>query len=262
MNLDSSAPHAKIPASVFMITLNEEKNIAQSLASVAEFDEVIIVDSGSTDATLTLAAGFTNVKISHNDWPGFSEQKAHALALCSHEWVFNLDADEIPTPEFIAEARALIAADSHDALESNRTLIRWGQQPRNFSKNDRLVRFFRKACGHYEVRRVHESISITGSIKKTDATILHNENLRLTQRFTKANRYSELKAQDKFDKQQNASLASIVLMFPITFLQVYVFKGHFLDGVEGFNTSMNAAFYTYMKYAKLREMHQRTRDGL
>lgn len=252
---------SKIPASVFMITLNEEKVIANSLASVATFAEVIIVDSGSTDRTIEIAEQFPNVTVSYNAWPGFSEQKAHAMSLCSYPWVFNLDADEIPTQEYIDEVRQLIAEDSHDALESNRTLIRWGQKPRNFSKNDRLIRFFRRECGHYEVRRVHESISITGSVKKTDATILHNENLSLSQRFTKSNRYSELKAQDKFDKNENASLASIILMFPITFLQVYLFKGHFLDGLEGFNTSMNAAFYTYMKYAKLREMHQRKKDG-
>jgi|SRR5210317_471852 glycosyltransferase involved in cell wall biosynthesis len=251
-----------IAASVYMITLNEEKNIAESLASVSDFAEIIIVDSGSSDQTLKIAEKFPNVRVFHNDWPGFSEQKAYAMSLCSHPWVFNLDADELPTKEFLQEVRALIAEDTHDALESNRTLIRWGKQPKNFSKNDRLIRFFRKSCGHYEVRRVHESISINGSVKKTQATILHKENLSLSQRFTKSNRYSELKAEDKFEKNQNASLASIVLMFPVTFLQVYLFKGHFLDGLEGFNTSMNAAFYTYMKYAKLREMHQRKVDGL
>ena len=251
-----------IPASVYMITLNEEKVVAESLASVAAFAEVIVVDSGSVDRTIEIAKQFPNVKTYHNDWPGFSKQKSYALSLCSHAWAFNLDADELPTKAYLDEVRILIAAESHDALESNRTLIRWGQQPKNFSKNDRLIRFFRKTSGFYEVRRVHESISINGSVKKTDATILHNENLSLTQRFTKSNRYSELKAQDKFDKGQNASIASIVLMFPVTFLQVYLFKGHFLDGLEGLNTSMNAAFYTYMKYAKLREMHQRKRDGL
>jgi len=251
-----------IAASVYMITLNEEKNIAESLASVSDFAEIIIVDSGSSDQTLKIAEKFPNVRVFHNDWPGFSEQKAHAMSLCSHPWVFNLDADEMPTEEFLREVRTLISEDTHDALESNRTLIRWGKQPKNFSKNDRLIRFFRKSCGRYEVRRVHESISISGSVKKTQATILHKENLSLSQRFTKSNRYSELKAEDKFEKNQNASLASIVLMFPITFLQVYLFKGHFLDGLEGFNTSMNAAFYTYMKYAKLREMHQRKVDGL
>lgn len=252
----------KIPASVYMITLNEEKNIEQSLASVKDFAEVIVVDSGSTDATCEIAARFDNVKLSHNDWPGFSEQKAHALSLCSNDWVLNLDADETPTPEYIAEIKALIEDDSHDALESNRTLIRWGQKPRNFSRNDRLIRFFRRSCGHYEVRRVHERISIAGTIKKTQASILHKDNLSLSQRFAKSNRYSELKAQDKLDKGQNASIASIVLMFPVSFLQVYIFKGHFLDGLEGLNTSMNAAFYTYMKYAKLRELNQRKRDGL
>ena len=87
----------QIAASVYMITLNEENNVAESLASVADFAEVIIVDSGSTDRTLAIAEGFPNVCVFHNDWPGFSEQKAYAMSLCSQPWVFNLDADELPT---------------------------------------------------------------------------------------------------------------------------------------------------------------------
>ena len=96
----------QIAASVYMITLNEEKNVAESLASVADFAEVIIVDSGSTDRTLAIAQGFPNVRVFHNDWPGFSEQKAYAMSLCSQPWVFNLDADELPTPDFLDEGGA------------------------------------------------------------------------------------------------------------------------------------------------------------
>ena len=98
----------QIAASVYMITLNEENNVAESLASVADFAEVIIVDSGSTDRTLAIAEGFPNVCVFHNDWPGFSEQKAYAMSLCSQPWVFNLDADELPTEDFLNEVRALI----------------------------------------------------------------------------------------------------------------------------------------------------------
>ena len=96
----------QIAASVYMITLNEENNVAESLASVADFAEVIIVDSGSTDRTLAIAEGFPNVRVFHNDWPGFSEQKAYAMSLCSQPWVFNLDADELPTEDFLNEVRA------------------------------------------------------------------------------------------------------------------------------------------------------------
>ena len=245
-----------LPVSAYIITLNEQENIGACLDRLVEFDEVILVDSGSTDATLAIASNYPNVKASFNEWPGFSEQKSHALSLCKNEWVLNIDADELISDEYLDELRRIVEANEVDALESNRTLYRWGRKPRHFGGDDRLIRLFRKSHGHYEPRRVHESITVEGRIAKTDATIIHNENLTFGQRVDKSNKYSQAKAEDKFEKGQRASVLTVWLIFPVTFIQVYLLKGHFLDGVGGLMTAMNAAYYNFMKYAKLREMYQ------
>lgn len=251
--------NASIPVSAFIITLNEEENIGACLDRLVEFDEVIIVDSGSTDATLAIAESYPNVRASFNAWPGFSEQKSHAMSLCSNQWVVNVDADEILTDAYLDEVRRIVSENRVDGLESNRTLYRWGVRPRHFGGDDRLVRLFRKDKAHYESRRVHESITVAGEIATTDATIIHNENLTFSQRVDKSNKYSEAKARDKFDKGHRASALTVFVIFPLTFLQVYLFKGHFLDGVGGLMTAMNASYYNFMKYAKLREMHRLAR---
>lgn len=248
-----------IPVSVYMITLNEQDNIGAALDRMVEFDEVIVVDSGSTDATLALAGQYPNVKISFNEWPGFSAQKAHALSLCSNEWVLNVDADEILTDEYIEEVRRVVAEDRVDALESVRIHYRWGVKPRTFGKPDRLIRLFRKCKGHYPDRRVHEWITIDGEIEQTDATIRHNENLTYSERVDKANRYSQARAEDKFDKGHSVSIITLIFIFPLSFIQHYFIKCQFLNGVEGLLTSMNTAFYTFMKYAKLWELRNNRR---
>jgi glycosyltransferase involved in cell wall biosynthesis len=247
-----------------MITLNEEANIGAALNRVIDFDEVVIVDSGSSDRTLEIANGYPNVCTYFNEFPGFSEQKSLALSLCKNEWVLNLDADEIVTDEYISVLETTIREGKLDALESTRTLIRWGKLPRSFSKPERLIRFFRKDAGKYEQRRVHESISIVGKVgkvEKSDKSILHYENLTLTQRVEKSNSYSKLRALDKYESGSSVSIISVVLAFPICFIRLYIFKGHFLDGTEGFFTCMNASFYAFMKYAKLWEYCNRKELG-
>lgn len=250
------AMYEKIPVSAYIITLNEAENIGACLDRLVEFDEVILVDSGSTDGTVEIAQHYENVKASFNEWSGFSAQKTHALSLCSNEWVLNVDADEIITDGYLDAIKQTIVEDKVDALESNRTLFRWGVQPRRFIRKERLIRFFRKSAGHYEPKRVHECISISGNIGTTEATIDHFENLTYTQRVDKANKYSEAKAQDKFEKRGSVSVVTLVLIFPVTFIQVYFFKGFFLDGIDGLLSSMNTAFYTFMKYAKLWELNR------
>ncbi|HAO88230.1 MAG TPA: glycosyltransferase family 2 protein [Gammaproteobacteria bacterium] len=244
----------KIPVSAYIITLNEAQNIGACLDRLVEFDEVILVDSGSTDGTVELAGQYENVKTSFKEWSGFSEQKAHALDLCSNEWVLNIDADEILTDEYLEEVIRVVEENKVVALESNRTLYRWGKSPKSFAGDDRLIRLFRKSAGHYEPRRVHESISIDGEVEKTDATINHLENLTYSQRIAKSNKYSQAKAEDKFEKGSSVSVITLIFVFPLTFIQIYFFKGYFLDGVDGLLTSMNAAFYNFMKYAKLWEI--------
>ena len=157
----------QIPVSVYVITKNEEENIVGLLNNHQNFAEVIIVDSGSTDRTLELAASYPNTKISINEWPGFSEQKAHALSLCRFPWVLILDADETLSDTLIDELISFIKQDHFVALRCKRILLRWGRQPRSFGKAEKLIRLFEKESGHYESRQVHESISISGPIKET-----------------------------------------------------------------------------------------------
>jgi len=246
-----------IPVSVFIITKNEEANIARVLDNLKDFAEVIVVDSGSADKTLTIAESYGNTRVSFNAWPGFGEQKAHALSLCSNDWVLNLDADETLSDELIQAIKVFIQQDTKNALRCRRILYRWGRRPRSFGSDEKLIRLFRRNCGHYDTRQVHESIIVNGEIEESSAAILHHENLTYSQRIEKTVFYARLKARDKFERGDKVSFLVVLLIFPLTFIRCYVFKGHFLDGLQGIMTSVNVAFYNYMKYANLWDMNKR-----
>lgn len=246
-----------IPVSVYIITRNEEDNIARVLDNLKDFAEVIVVDSGSTDRTLEIARTYPNTKVSFNEWPGFGKQKAHALSLCSKPWVLNLDADETLSDELIAEVKGFIQQEEKIALQCRRILYRWGRRPRSFGGYEKLIRLFKVGHGHYDTRQVHESIIIEGPIQDSQAAILHHENLSYSQRIEKTVFYAKLKAKDKFERGDRISFIVVLLIFPLAFIRCYLFKGHFLDGLQGVLTSVNVAFYNYMKYANLWDMNRR-----
>jgi glycosyltransferase involved in cell wall biosynthesis len=241
---------------VYLITLNEAANLQRLLPQLAAFSEVVIVDSGSGDGTQEIASTFANVKLFHRDWSGFSDQKNYALSLCSEEWVLNLDADEELTDAYLAALHEVLHGGAYDALRTRRKLLRWGRAPRDFFKDDVLIRLFRKRCGHYPPARVHEKLEILGRVYDSNAHFLHHENLTFTQRIRKANQYSELKALDKFAQGKRASLWQLLLIFPWRFLQCYLLKGCCFDGGDGLLTSMNVAWYHFMQYAKLWELQK------
>ena len=248
------AADIKIPVSVYIITLNEAGKIAALLSQLKIFAEVIVVDCGSSDKTEEIAKEFANVRFCHRNWSSFSEQKAYALSLCRCEWVLNIDADEELSDEFITEIRATIELNNCDAIQSRRIVYRWGRRAPYFTKDSWLIRFFRKRNGHYEPRRVHERISITGTVRRSSAVIIHNQDMTLDELAIKLNRYSQLKAMDKFENGKRANIVILLFIFPLSFIQHYFLKGFFLGGFEGLTGSVNIAFYDFMKYAKLREM--------
>jgi len=246
-----------LPVSVYVITLNEAENLRRLLPQLSGFDEVVIVDGGSTDATRKVACSFPNVHFYMRAWSGFSDQKNFALSLCSHDWVLNLDADEELTSPYLAEMHTLLQDGNFDALQTRRKLLRWGKVPRTFMKDDVLIRFFRRQCAYYPSARVHEKLQINGRVKASEVHFLHHENLSFNQRIAKSNKYSELKALDKFSQGKQVSLLHLVLVFPLRFLQCYLGKGCFMDGVDGMLTSMNVAWYGFMQYARLWELNRR-----
>ncbi len=250
-------PSTALPVSVYLITRNEAGNLKRLLPTLAQFAEVIIVDCGSTDATLEVARQFTNTKIAFRAWTGFSDQKNHALSLCTQPWVLNLDADEALTHDYLAAMQQLMVADNADALLGPRILLRWGKRSRSFAKDDMLVRCFRRGAGHYPPARVHERLVINGNTVTTTACLLHYENLGFGERVQKSNQYSQLKAEDKFARGARCTLAHLLLVLPLAFICCYIGKGYVLDGAAGILTSMNHAYYNFMKYAKLWELQQK-----
>ncbi len=227
------------------------------LDSVQEFYEVILVDSGSTDNTLEIAKKYDNCKIFHQEWLGFAGQKAFALNKCSNEWVVNLDADEEISLELKDEIKSAMLQSEYVALESPMIEDMLGKKPSKYTFFNSKIRCFKKDCGSYESKLVHESIKIKGRVKKVTAPIYHHPNISLSELIAKQNKYSQLRAEEKFNKGKNIGFVKLLLVFPFTFLKSYFLKRNFLNGSAGLIISMQVAYYSYCKYAKLWELNNK-----
>ena len=246
---------SKLPVSVYIICQNEAQHIRRVLESVKDFDEVIIVDSGSTDKTLEIAKEYTD-KIYHQEWLGFAGQKEYAKNLCSKEWVLNLDADEQLTKELKNEIEEMIKEDSIDGLDIKVSSKYLGKFNHPLSKFNRRVRFFRKEKGHYPQKLVHESIVIEGKVKKAKGFILDYGTLNLETHLRKINEYSSLRAQEKVEKGKKASMLKLLTIFPLAFFKSYIIKRGFVNGLRGFIAATNNAYYAFLKEAKLYEKNK------
>ncbi|MBK8326739.1 MAG: glycosyltransferase family 2 protein [Moraxellaceae bacterium] len=242
-----------IPVSVYIVTKNCEQTLADTLSSVADFAEIILVDSGSTDKTIEIAQQF-NCKIYHQDWLGFAKQKQLALSYCQHEWVLNLDGDEVVSPELKAEMESCIRDNNVDGLDIPIINYFLGFPPPRFSRFNCRIRFFKRGLDDYDLnKQVHESISVNGRVKRAVGGIRHYGEDTIAIRMDKTNWYSSLGAQEKAAKGKKSSLLKLVLVFSFTFLKSYIFRRNFLNGKRGFIGSMISAFYAFLKEAKLYE---------
>jgi glycosyltransferase involved in cell wall biosynthesis len=241
-----------IPASVYIICQNEEKHIRRVLESVKDFEEIIVVDSGSSDATLDIAKEYTE-KIFHQEWLGFAKQKEYAKSLCTSEWVLNLDADEEVTPLLKEEITKTIQDGDCDGLEIRISSQYLGAFNSPLSKFNTRVRFFRKAIGYYPEKMVHESIVIDGKTKQAKGFILEYGVMDLKTHIAKINEYSSLRAQEKAAKGKRSALLKLLFVMPVAFLKAYVLKRGFINGKRGFIAAMNNAYYAFLKEAKLYE---------
>lgn len=245
----------KIPASVYIICQNEEKHIRRVLESVKAFDEVIVVDSGSSDKTIEIAKEYTD-KIYHQEWLGFARQKEYAKNLCKHEWVLNLDADEEITPELQQEIIETIERNDTDGLDIRISSRYLGKFNHPLSKFNRRIRFFRKAKGYYPEKLVHESIVIDGEVKKAKGFILDYGIVDMHTHVEKINAYSTLRAEEKNQRGKRASKLKLFTIFPLAFFKSFVIKRGFLNGTRGFVAATNNAYYAFLKEAKLYEKNQ------
>jgi hypothetical protein len=242
--------------SVAIVTLNEEHNIPRTLASAQWADEIIVVDSGSTDRTVEIARSYS-AKVIARPWPGFAAQKNFAIAQCTSAWVLTLDADEELTPELQQEIRALIATqppvDAFYLRRRNLFLNRWIKHGGFYP--DAKLRLFRRGTAQFEDRPVHETIAHTGPTATLQGDLIHHAYPTLATYIEHMDRYSTLGAEILITKGRTSAsplafLANIWLIPQLTFQWNYIVRLGFLDGREGLLLHLYHAVYTSWKYAK------------
>lgn len=238
--------------SVTVITKNEAHNIEDCLRSVAFANEVVVLDSGSTDDTVQRARFMGAVVHVSPDWQGFGIQKNRALALASSDWVLSLDADERVSAELQAEIRAALAAPSFDAYSFPRLSSYCGQYMHHSDwYPDRVTRLFRRNSAQFSNDLVHEKIVAPFDIGRLRSPLLHESFRDLEAVLEKVNRYSTAGAQSLLEKGATASLSKALGHGLWAFIRTYFLRLGFLDGRMGFVLAVSNAEGTYYRYLKL-----------
>jgi glycosyltransferase involved in cell wall biosynthesis len=239
--------------SVIIITKNEEAVIERCLQSVAWADEIILVDTNSSDGTPDIARALGAKVQSAPDWPGFGPQKNRALDLATGDWVLSLDADEWVTPELRVEIeRTLAAPGSHAAFRLPRLSSYCGRFMRHSGWwPDYVTRLFRRSTARFSADLVHERLLVKGTTGALRESLMHEAIADLEDALEKMNSYSTAGAAMQFERGKTSSLASAVLHGAWTFFRTYVLRGGFLDGREGFMLAVSNAEGAYYRYLKL-----------
>jgi glycosyltransferase involved in cell wall biosynthesis len=239
-----------VKLSAIIITKNEAANIAACLASVAFCDERIVVDSGSSDATVAIAAAAGATVVTH-DWAGFGPQKNFALAQAQGEWVLSIDADERVPAALAAEITAAIATPDADGYEIGRLSTFLGRPMRHSGWfPDYVLRLFRRDKARFTDDLVHERVVCAGHIAKLAGTLDHHPVARLEDAVYRLDSYSTAGARMLVASGRRVSFASGITHGMWSFLRAYVLRLGFLDGREGFLLAVANAEGTYYRYMK------------
>jgi len=248
--------------SATIITFNEESNIKAACESVAWADEIVVVDSNSTDATRELAAA-SCARVITNAWPGFGAQKQFAVKHAKHEWIFSLDADERVSDELkrsIEELRKKTDGELADGYEiARRTFYqqRWirggGWYP------DRQLRLFRKSRGRWKERHIHESVAMNTAsrVERLNGDLLHYTSPDAAHHHRMiGERYAPLAARQMFEEGRRTSMFGVASAGPAAFIRSLILKGGLRDGFAGFTIASFAAHHAFLKHLMLWEKQQ------
>lgn len=242
--------------SVIIITKNEEFHIARCLQSISWADEIIVLDSGSEDATEDICRRYTD-QVYTTDWPGFGKQKQRALDKARGEWVLSLDADEHVNEALKLEIQQAIQKSQFDGFEIPRLSSYCGRQIRHGGWwPDYVLRLFKREQGRFSADLVHESVQLQGKIQQLKNPLLHESYLNVEEVLDKVNSYSSLGAEKLYQAGKGASLRKAITNGLWMFFRTYVLKAAFLDGRQGFMLSISNAEASYYKYIKLIELQQ------
>ncbi|HHF7374237.1 glycosyltransferase family 2 protein [Legionella bozemanae] len=241
--------------SVIIITKNEERNIRKCLESVRFADEIIVLDSGSTDKTVAIAKEYTEHVFS-TDWPGYGAQKQRALSKAQGDWVLNLDADESVSEELQREILEAMASDSADAFRIAIQMYFYNQPLKYSSSPKRHARLFKRANAYFSSDIVHEKIVLPeeARIGKIKSTIMHHSFKDVSHVLYKMNKYSSYSAKTYILNKKKTSFIKTLASTSWMFFRCYILQRGFLDGRIGFLFAVFNAQGTF--YRGIKQLYQ------
>jgi glycosyltransferase involved in cell wall biosynthesis len=246
----------KLPLTVAIIALNAAAQIGPCLASVEFADEILVVDSGSTDATVEICQRH-GARVETREWLGFGRQKQHAVSIAKNDWVLCLDADERVTEELARAVRKALARQRYHAYRMprrNRFLGRWLAHGEGYP--DLSLRLFHRAYASWSNDEVHEAVLTTAEVGRLDGDLLHDSAEDIATYLAKQNRYTSLHAQALYNQGVRASHWRLLASPLARFLKFYFLRAGFLDGGAGFAHVVIGCNNTFQKYLKLIELQK------
>ena len=246
----------KISAAI--ITFNEEQNIRDCLESVRWADEILVVDSFSSDATLTICKSYTD-RVIQREWPGHVKQKQFALEQARGDWILCLDADERLSPEAAEEIKLHVlsgapAADGFIFPRQSYYLGRWIQHGGWYP--DSKLRLVRRGCARWTGEDPHDKLVVDGAAGQLNGKIYHYVYRDISQQLKTVDAFSRITAGQWHQKGMRPGLFPLMFKPPLKFFETYLWKGGLLDGMPGFIISVISSYYVFLKYAKLWELHK------
>ncbi len=247
----------KLPISACVITFNEERNIGECLESVAFCDDIVVVDSYSTDRTLEICRDYTS-RIYENRYDGNIAQKNFALGKVKHNWVLSLDADERVSPELRDEivekfARGFEGCSGYSIKRHVLYLGKWinhcGWYP------DYKLRLFDKKKGHFGGSEPHDRFFTNGKVRRLRGEIYHFPSASLSEHLRTIDKYSTITAANLPPCSTGKAVAFLLLAPLVKFLEMYIVKRGFLDGVQGLVICLISSFSRFLRYAKVIELN-------
>ena len=243
----------KISATI--ITHNEERDVPRAIESLRCADEIVVVDSGSTDRTVELATKL-GARVVESAWQGYANQKNFAADQAAHDWILSLDADESLSEALEAELwqwkKRTPDRDAYTMPRLAQYLGRWihhsGWYP------DRKIRLYDRRKARWEGEYVHESVKVTGAVGHFESNLLHFTCDSLSEHLKTMDRYTTLAAEQILASRVEVTWGRLILEPVWTFFSTYILKLGFLDGIEGLAIANMAALYNFLKYAKARFM--------
>jgi glycosyltransferase involved in cell wall biosynthesis len=251
----SEATLRKQTVSVFIVCCNEERQIRRCLESVRWCDEIVIVDSGSTDHTLEICREFTD-RIFYRPWEGYVEQKRYALSLCTGDWVLNLDADEELSPDLALELQQLVSTDAGrvNGYYLNRVIFflnRWWRKGGWYPEY--RLRFCRRATTEWGGEDPHEKASVTGNTAICRGELFHYSFTDLADYVRRSNTLGSHTAANLIARGTRFSLLELLVRPIARFIKFYILKKGYREGLAGFIVALIEAHAVMLKYAQLWE---------